>query len=1136
MVSAVNRGYNGAIIVTGQGGCEESVMVEGGGNAKAKGILLHSIVQMLEHQSKQTSNLGQQTAGKDGTMTEEYKSAQKIHLAFSAVMIGDDGHMVDLLALNSTTPITIAVDKDGESEFCGIKKKPVFTAEEARHVINRVVKSRERNTSAARQPTQTIYTLQMERQGKKRRSRGGSTSSSDPTSPPEAQNEPVTGRLVVAALSSLTKADAERDQADVPGNATAQQFASSSIDDLHGDDELADQPAIPAFMKVLRALAHQGSKIERVPYRKAKLTQVLRGALGGNCRTNVIVAVNVSETESQHTGILLDFASNAREIRNTAVVSRKFKAHRALMSRYRKQLDIEEPPSDYDSENSDDDINAGADAKGDGAVVQKRRRNRRFLGPSLSNSELNGALPGQIADDTPKVRSSDSSNTSRTIIDPFARGHSAVEFPEEDDWDIGRAVRRRSTPRSRTMSSSNSQSGGLTSINEGASVRRVSAGSLAGLPDLPELPTQVIELSRRASMDQLRGGSKRDTRRGSTASIGDNRRGSTASIGNTVAGETSARARNGRASNGGGAGSKSSSSLRSHGSERGTPSVGDVLVSSAVDTAEAAKQSELEVEEKAIRLEYEEKLKEMSEKNSALLEHFAVLEAQGNESTVDGSNEAVLQTSKNDSSSLDEQHDGSERMWTRFVSSMSSELEPECSGSSILKWIIDNIPGLESELDAYALAQSSMDVGALSRLDGDSSFDNANDVQYQFTWEEQLAEQKALRHDDNEGSVVGVAEDGGGTFFYSESGVTMRRTSMEDNYENDHVLPEDPLLLAIATNESLPTIRALALEYGTAAVDTLGRTAIAYCVIVDNLAACKSLCKFGADVNIPDTHGHTPLLWASYRGSVEMMHVLLKNGAFLEMTDNVGRTALHWATRLEGTECVKLLLKYTISRGGDTRYFVNLQDRREQLSALHWAVAGGKARAVQLLVQAGADAGCMDAQGRTSLAYGNKYGARNCFREIIKHSPSMIGYRDAAGRTALHLVCGPDGVVDNVAFLLTFKETNVNAPDLHLRTPLHWAATYNRVAACKLLVHGGARRDAVDTFGRRPIDLAVAKGNMETVVALGGNEQALEYCVEKRASLQVEEPEDFTKPQEEKKQLKRVKAGSKVKSTACIIC
>lgn len=1075
VVSAVNRGYNGAIVVTGQGGCDESVMVEGGADGKAKGLLLHSAIQMLHHQSRQASGVGQQTAGKDDIITEEYKSAQKIHLAFSAIMIGDDGHISDLLSLNSKTQIAITVDKDGETEFSGIKKKPIFTSEEARHVINRVVKSRERHVSAATQePAQTFFMLQMELRGKKRRSReGSSTSSSDASSPTE--DKPVTGRLIVASLSPLTERDVAKDaehaQASVPNTAPDDR---ADIDDDHAGEALADQPAIPSFMNVVRLLAHQGGRLQRVPYRKAKITQVLRGALGGNCRTNIIVAVKSSASNPSHSGLLLDFASRAREVKNTAVVSRKFKAHRALMSKYRKELNIDDPPSDY--EDSDGELNAGADSKGAGAV-QRRQRKQRFMGPTLSSSELEGALPGQIAEKVPKKLSSDGSNVSQTVIDPFVRGHGAVEFPEEDDWDIGRPAC--STPRRRT-SKSNNWSGGLNRIGEAADV---------GLPDLPELPTQVMELSRRGSGEHVQGRSRQFL-----SSIDQRGDGNSAGT---------------------------SGSMSSSGTEK------------VAAAAAAAKHTEVEAEKNAIRLEYEYKLKEMSEKNGALLAHFAVLKEHHGDAndSIDPSQPPTNGEKK--SGGLDEQ-DESEGMWTGLVSSMASGLEPECSGASILAWFLENIQELESESDAHALGQNCMDVGAISRLDGGPSFDNAEDVQYQFTWEEQLGEQKALRHE----SLSDLAEGEGGTFFYSESGITMRRTSMEDNYENDYVLPEDPLLLAIATKESLPTIRALAHEYGVAAVDKLGRTAIAYCVIVDYVAACKYLSKFGADVNIPDYHGHTPLLWASYRGSVQIMEVLLKNGAFLEMTDNVGRTALHWATRLNGTECVRLLLKHTASRGGDTRYFLNLQDRREQLSALHWAVAGGKARAVRMLAKAGADAGCMDTQGRTALAYGNKYGAHNCFREIIKQAPSMIGYRDTAGRTALHLVCGPDGVVDNVAFLLKFAETDVNAPDLHLRTPLHWAATYNRVAACKLLVHGGARRDAVDTFGRRPIDLAVAKGNIEAVRALGGNAQAIEYAEEKRSSVNFGEmPEDFKKPQEEKKTMKMVKTvGVQSKSSACIIC
>jgi ankyrin repeat protein len=1130
LVSAVNRGYNGSIIVTGQGGCNETAMVEGGyakgSNTKSGGILLHAIDDMLVHQSRQ--GLAQQVAvvAKDTSIDKEFK-AKRTHLAFSAVMVADDGSMTDLLAVTSSEPIKLTVDVDGETELVGLKRKQVSSVEEARHVMNRISKARDRCvTTLGGVPVQTLYFLRMEQMKKKRSTSSSSASTDSGSDLFMGDSTPVTGRLTLALLSELTEIEAADDAmharetlASAASQASVASTKSEDVDEIDAEEQ-SNEPCIPTFMNVVQALSHQGAV--RVPYRKSKLTQVLRGALGGNAKTNVVIAVKTAPEESTHAGLLLEFGSRAREVRNTAAVSRKFTAHKALMSKYRKQLNLEEPPSSE----SEDENSGGEEGRAGGVtqvrkvnykarVEQKRTTNRRFLGPQLSDSEINGSLPGAVAD-APKRQGS---NTSMTVIDPFARGHAAVEFPEEEDWDIGSVPRRRTSSNNGWTTAPGHQLSGspsLTSIGEHAddqagavkksrpknSRRR---NSIPDLPDMPAMPTQVMDLQRKSSLVDI----------------------------STDPDQPRSRSRN---------------SIASAGKQEAV----DLEMQAAV---EAARDSSLE---------YEEKLKKMSEQNRLLLEQvnktLKEKERVASPADKDPPPKARKKRTKSgrvhrpdplsivdtdeeecqrEEEAREEEQIAQEELWSGMVESMSATLDQaQFSGANCCDWFLQNIESVATPANAAEFAQSSMDVGAISRLDGNRDFEPAEDVLYQFTWNEQLAKQEETRMALN----IEEGEDGGGTFFYNEDGVTMRRTSMDDNYTGDHVLPDDPLLVAIATKEPVAIIKSLAEEFGTDAVDKLGRGVVAYCVIADYLEACKYLCKY-ADVNLPDFHGHTPLLWAAYRGSLKMMKVLLDAGAILEQTDTIGRTALHWATRLEGTDCVELLLKY--HHGGDPRYFVNLQDRREQLSALHWAVAGGKARAARMLVRAGADPGCMDAEGRSTLSYANKYQSHNCFREIIKHRPDLIGYRDTAGRTSLHLVCGPDGVVENVAFLLSFKETSVNAPDLHLRTPLHWASTYNRVGAVRLLLHAGGRKDAIDSFSRRPIDLACAKGNVESVVALGGNEEAIMFAQKKRSEEFGEtEPgaedlkvEDIETSQDFKKFSSKIKAGKAKPSTskACAI-
>ena len=51
----------------------------------------------------------------------------------------------------------------------------------------------------------------------------------------------------------------------------------------------------------------------------------------------------------------------------------------------------------------------------------------------------------------------------------------------------------------------------------------------------------------------------------------------------------------------------------------------------------------------------------------------------------------------------------------------------------------------------------------------------------------------------------------------------------------------------------------------------------------------------GAEVDAPDVHRQTPLIWASYKGHEGVVRLLLARGARQELQSSGGETALHWA-------------------------------------------------------------------------------------------------------------------------------------------------------------------------------------------------------------------------------------------------
>merc|ERR1719230_2542336 len=63
---------------------------------------------------------------------------------------------------------------------------------------------------------------------------------------------------------------------------------------------------------VMKALSTQQS---HVPYRDSKLTHMLSDALGGNCRTSLVVCVSPAAADTAETAAALEFGARAMKVR-----------------------------------------------------------------------------------------------------------------------------------------------------------------------------------------------------------------------------------------------------------------------------------------------------------------------------------------------------------------------------------------------------------------------------------------------------------------------------------------------------------------------------------------------------------------------------------------------------------------------------------------------------------------------------------------------------------------------------------------------------------------------------------------------------------------------------------------------------
>jgi ankyrin repeat protein len=115
------------------------------------------------------------------------------------------------------------------------------------------------------------------------------------------------------------------------------------------------------------------------------------------------------------------------------------------------------------------------------------------------------------------------------------------------------------------------------------------------------------------------------------------------------------------------------------------------------------------------------------------------------------------------------------------------------------------------------------------------------------------------------------------------------------NFRTDELI--SPLHLAIK-NTSCKNIIQLLLKYGANVniQDTKGQTPLHYAISYNQAYIAERLIQTGADVNIQDTKGQTPLHYAARYNQTHIAKILLENGACIDARDNIGHTPLHLCT------------------------------------------------------------------------------------------------------------------------------------------------------------------------------------------------------------------------------------------------
>jgi len=166
----------------------------------------------------------------------------------------------------------------------------------------------------------------------------------------------------------------------------------------------------------------------------------------------------------------------------------------------------------------------------------------------------------------------------------------------------------------------------------------------------------------------------------------------------------------------------------------------------------------------------------------------------------------------------------------------------------------------------------------------------------------------------------------------------------------------------------------------------------------NNIQIARMLIEVGANVNIQNDYGDTPLIMATNKGGIYLVELLINAGADIDIQDTNGDTALLSAIYNDYEDITKMwiIVNLLIDAGAN----VNIQDEYSGNTALINATKNDYKEIVKLLIDANADVNIRNVYGDTALMFAAMKGNKDIVKLLID-AGANVNIKNYQGVSAL---------------------------------------------------------------------------------------------------------------------------------------